>query len=173
MPEPSRNPFITNKPGVDDRYLACVSGKLILSGLDAEDDGLEEEIIWSKCLWDTGAHTCSISDDILSEDFRAYLQDPVHDPYRNSNVPVVQVDASFGLSKANVSISTVFTVLPLSKIPNQRSGIILGQSAFMNHLSFRAIPRAILEAKGESVSEGIWGDIVVEEIVEGGEINKC
>lgn len=45
--QPGRNPFTTSKVGVDDRYLACVSGKLILSGLDAEDDG---QIIWPKCL---------------------------------------------------------------------------------------------------------------------------
>lgn len=171
--EPDRNPYITIKAGVDESFLASISGKLSLSGLDAEDDSLREEIFSSSCLWDTGAHACSISEDLLSGDFLAYLQDPIHDPYRNSNLPAVRVDASFGFSNANISISTIFTVLPLSKIPNQRSGIILGQNAFMNHILFRAVPRAILEAKGEFVEEGVWGDIVVEEILEAGEITKC
>ena len=171
--EPGRNPYITIKAGVDERFLACISGKLSLSGLDAEDDSLKEEILWSSCVWDTGAHACSISDDLLSDDFLAYLQDPDHDPYRNSNVPAVQVDVSLSFSDANISISTIFTVLPLSKVPNQRSGIILGQNAFMNRILFRAVPRAILEAKGELVEEGLWGDIIVEEIVEAGEITKC
>ena len=84
----------------------------------------------------------------------------------------MQVDASFGFSNFSISISTIFTVLPLSRIPNQQSGIILGQSAFINHISYRAIPRAILEAKGEYVEEGIWGDIAVEEIAEAGEITS-
>ena len=166
MTEPGQNPYITIKAGVDERFLACISGKLSLSGLDAEDDRLTEEILWSSCLWDTGAHACSISDVIFSDDFVAYLQDLVHDPYRNSNVPAVQVDASFGFSDVTISISTIFTVLPLSKIPNQRSGVILGQNAFMDHILFRAVPRAIVEAKGEHVEEEIWGDIIVEEIVE-------
>ena len=165
--EPGRNLYITIKAGVDERFLACISGKLSLSGLDAEDDSLKEEILWSSCVWDTGAHACSI------DDFLAYLQDPVYDPYRNSNVPAVQVDVSLSFSNANISISTIFTVLPLSKVSNQRSGIILGQNAFMNRILFRAVPRAILEAKGELVEEGLWGDIIVEEIVEAGEITKC
>lgn len=34
---------------------------------------------------------------------------------------------------------------------------------------YRSVLHAILEAKGELVEEGVWGDIVVEEIVEAGE----
>lgn len=37
---------------------------------------------------------------------------------------------------------------------------------------YRSVLRAILEAKGELVEEGVWGDIVVEEIVEAGEITS-
>lgn len=173
LTDSGRNSYITTKAGVDERFLACISGKLCLSGLDAEDESLTEDILWSNCLWDTGAHACSISDDLLSDKFLEYLQDPVHDPYRKFNVSSVRVDATFGFSNTKISISTIFSVLPLSKIPNQRSGIILGQNAFMNHILFRAIPRAILEAKGELVEEGVWGDIFVEEIVEAGEITKC
>lgn len=170
--EPDRNPYTIIKACVEEKLLASISGKLCLSGLDAEDDGLTEEILCSLCLWDTGAHACSISEDLLSDAFLEYLQDPIHDPYRNSNGPAVQVDASFGFSNASISISTIFTVLPLSKIPNQRSGIILGQNAFMDHILYRSVPRAILEAKGEHVEEGVWGEIVVEEIVEAGEITS-
>lgn len=172
LTEPDRNPYVTMKSRVDEKHLAFIPGRLTLSGLDAEDDSLTEEILCSRCLWDTGAQACSISEDLLSDAFLAYLRDPVHDPYRNSNVPAVQVDASFGFSNSSISISTIFTVLPLSKIPNQRSGIILGQNAFINHILYRAVPRAILEAKGEHVEEGVWGDIVVEEIVEGGQITS-
>lgn len=80
----------------------------------------------------------------------------------------MQVDASFEFSNVKISMSTIFTVLPLLKNPNQRSGIILGQNAFMDLILYRAIPRAILEAKGEHVENEICGDIAVEEIVEAG-----
>lgn len=98
----------------------------------------------------------------------AFLHDPIHDSYRNHGVPSVQVDGSFSFSNTIITVNTIFTVLPLSKIPNQRSGIILGQHAFMNYIRFEAIPRTILVAKGELVEEEVWGDIVVKEVIEGG-----
>lgn len=94
-------------------FLACVPGKLSLSGLDAEDDNLREGLLWPSCLWDTGTHSCSISDDLPSEDLLAYLQHPIHDPYKNFNVPVVQVDASFSFPYTSILIKQHFHSLTI------------------------------------------------------------
>ena len=65
--------YFTIKAALDEIFLACISGKLVVSVLDADDynlkDNLKEEVLYSTCLWDTGAHSCPTPDDLLSDDF--------------------------------------------------------------------------------------------------------
>lgn len=48
-------------------------------------------------------------------------------------------------------------------MPNERIGVLFGQSSCIDRLNLRLIPQRILEAKGEEISEEFWGDIMAEE----------
>ena len=62
-----------------------------------------------------------------------------------------------------LTLSCVCVVVPRSAVPNGRVGIILGQNMGINRLVYKSVPRAVLSARGESVPETIWGDILIEE----------
>jgi hypothetical protein len=70
----------------------------------------------------------------LSEEFRRYLQDPIHDPYRSPNGLRVQLDAVIALSKILVNISAIVLIVPKALVPNQRNGIIFGQQQCIDSL---------------------------------------
>lgn len=161
------DPYVINSRAiVEDGHLPSIAGRLKITALDGSDKHPQDIVESSMCLWDTGSHCSSISGDLLSSSFREFLNHPVHDPYRQSGSRnIVQVDALFGFSNQEVEISTIFLVLPLSHIPNSRSGIILGQQAFMEMMIVKCVPRYILIAKGEQVADNEWGDIAVEEDV--------
>jgi hypothetical protein len=126
---------------------------------------LECLVVNDRMLFDTGAHVSCITDDLLSESFVRYLDEPVHDPYRSSVNGSVQVQASavvaFG-DQPPLIVDCIFVVLMKEAVPNQRSGIILGQSTLLNRLQYRSIPRDVLRARGETVEDGVWGDIQLE-----------
>lgn len=162
------DPYVINiRSGLEDGHLPSIAGRLHLSALDGLEDHPQEMIDWSMCLWDTGSYCSLISEDLLSSTFREFLNHSVHDPYRRSGARnILQVNAWFRFSNHAAEISTIFTVLPVSHIPNSRSGIILGQQAFMAMMVVRCVPRYILIAKGEQVADNEWGDIVVEEYID-------
>lgn len=170
------DPYMTNVRAVlEDGHLPSIAGRLQLSALDGLEDQPQEMIESSMCLWDSGSYCSSISEDLLSSSFREFLNHPVHDPYRRSGSRnILQVNAWFRFSNQAAEISTIFTVLPISHISNRRSGIILGQQAFMAIMVVRCIPRYILIAKGERVADNEWGDIEVEEYIDSlGELTRA
>lgn len=77
----------------------------------------------------------------------------------------VQGYAGIALSNCLVPLDAVAAVIPKSKIPNQLVGILFGQATCIDRLSLGAIPRQVLRAKGEEISDGLWGDILVDEYV--------
>lgn len=163
------DPYVTNnvRAVLEDGHLPSIAGRLQLSALDGLEDHPQEMIESSMCLWDSASYCSLISEDLLSSTFREFLNHPVHDPYRRSGSRnILQVNAWFRFSNHAAEISTIFTVLPISHIPNRRSGIILGQQAFMAMMVVRCIPRYILIAKGEQVADNEWGDIEVEEYID-------
>ena len=147
----------------DEAKLAVIAGKLDFRAIDAEFDDAPIRISSDICLWDTGAHHCIISSDLLPTEF---IQSSIHDPYRNEDQTTLQVDAVFAFSGSSFAITTIFHVLPLSTIPNQRSGVILGQSAFIDRLVYKSIPKIILESRGETVEDDCWGEIEVETAID-------
>ncbi|MCJ1331366.1 uracil DNA glycosylase [Thelotrema lepadinum] len=151
---------------IPQRTLASIGGVLTLSAVNSDGDGSEEVIRCEDCLWDTAAYGCVITENILSSGFREHLKGDDHNRYRGWETVTVQVQACFAFSGANVQISTVFQVVPVTSMPRSRSGVILGQKAFMDSLAYRSVPRAILLARGEEVDENVWGDIVVEGILD-------
>jgi hypothetical protein len=137
-----------------------------IQGIDASDDHPEEALEHVGMLWDTGAHRTIIAEDMFSDVFRQYLQDPIHDPYRSQDGVRVQMSAVIGFSNTAIEISAVILVVPKRVMPNGWAGIIFGQQQCIGRFSCHSIPRHVLNAKGEDVESGQWGDIVLEEFVD-------
>lgn len=149
--------------------LPAVSGTLRLTGIDENLDRFTidvAEVGTDDMLWDTGSDTCIITNDLLPEKFKEYLQTKMHDPYRSASGTRVQVDAYIALSNSKFEFNTVFTVVPPSSVPNCRSGVILGQNGFINHLVYTQIPRSIMERRGEDIQADKWGVINILEFVD-------
>ena len=64
------------------------------------------------------------------------------------------------------AIATIATIVPKVQMPNQLVGILFGQLSWIDRLTLRMIPRRILLAKGEEISEEFWGDIIAEEYID-------
>ena len=82
-----------------------------------------------------------------------YLEKKVHNPYRNASGIRVQVDAYVTFSNSTFRFNTVFTVVPLSDVPNCRSGVILGHHGFIDRLVYTQIPQAVLKRRGEHIKD--------------------
>ena len=147
---------------VEDR-LAAVSASVELMAVDHDGTMPTAKLTSTTCLWDTGSYACIISDDLLPVEFQEFLKTEIHDPYRGPHGIFVTVDAVFGFTGSDTQLTVLFNVMPVEKIPNQRSGIILGQKTFLECMAYRTIPRRILVLKGEEVDEKFWGDIILEE----------
>lgn len=160
--EDYRQPYVSLRAGMTEGCTPLIHGKLVLRGLDnaASDPTCELEI---DMVFDTGAHRTIIAEELLSESFRQYLKDPVHDPYRSPSGSIVQVDTSIALSNCPIVVEAVAIVVPSSQMPNERVGALFGQASCIDRLSLRCIPRSILQTKGEEISEEFWGDIVLDE----------
>ncbi|KAJ5400671.1 hypothetical protein N7465_011160 [Penicillium sp. CMV-2018d] len=107
-------------------------------------------------------------EDLLPHYFHEYLKDSVHDPYRLSGGLALQISASIALTNCPIAIDAIATIVPKVQMPNQLVGILFGQSSCIDRLTFRMIPRRILLANGEEISEEFWGDIIAEEYVDVG-----
>jgi hypothetical protein len=123
-------------------------------------------LIRSICYGTPDAHQTYITEDLLSDQFRQYLKDPIHDPYRSKNGVRVHVDAVIGLSNAPIGITGIVMVVAKSEVPNERIGILFGQKLCIDRLNYHSIPRRVLNAKGEDVDKGFWGSIVIEEYID-------
>jgi hypothetical protein len=162
-----RDPYpVVLTAAITERTLPIVKANLILRGIDSTYSGRAEELKSVDMLWDTGAHQTIITEDLLSEPFRQYLQDPSHDPYRSGDKLRVQLDAVIALSNNPIKITAIALVVPNSVVPNQRVRVIFGQRHCIDCMSYHSIPRRILKAKGEDVDDEIWGDLVVDEFVD-------
>jgi hypothetical protein len=161
-----RDPYpVVLTAAITERTLPIVKANLILRGIDSTYSGGAEELNSVEMLWDTGAQQTIITEDLLSEPFRQYLQDPSHDSYRSGDKIRVQLDAIIALSNTPIKITAIALVVPSSVVPKQRVGVIFGQKHCIDCMSYRSIPRRILKAKGEDVDDEIWGDLVVDEFV--------
>jgi hypothetical protein len=117
-------------------------------------------------LWDTGAATTVITSDVLAQKFRRHLSDSIHQQNRNHDMTPVQVSFVFEFSNGVFNQESIAWVMTMEANPYMHSGIILGQMACMDSIQFRAIPRAVLEAGGETVEERFWGHLIIESHVD-------
>ena len=117
-------------------------------------------------LWDTGTSSTIITKDLLSQDFQAYLSDPIHMPYKNGDGTRVQLSFTLEFTNTLFTMNMIAWVVDKAAIPNLRSGILLGQRDCIDAIQYRSIPRSILKARGESVDEQFWGDIILESYID-------
>lgn len=163
--EEFRQPYVSLKAELYEAYLPTVRAEVVLKAVDCEDTDPSHVLEDVKMIFDTGAHCTIITEELLPRSFREYLKDPVHDPYRSSSGLSLQMEASIALTNSPIAIDAIATVVPKVQMPNQLVGILFGQSSCIDRLTLRMIPRPILLAKGEDISEEFWGDIIVEEYV--------
>ncbi len=156
----------TNELFTESKKLAVVAGHLSLNAVDAGPGDLSCVITSDEMLFDTGAQSCIITEDSLSDEFRNFLKhDPIHADYRSANGTLVQVDAVLSFADRAISMSCIFRVVPRASVPNQRIGIILGQNGLIDQLMYTAVPRCFLAERGEDVEDKVWGDIIVHRYV--------
>jgi hypothetical protein len=158
-----REPYASLRPALGEGHLPIVRADLVLRGVDSIETDPIYKLEGINMIFDTGAHRTIIADELLSASFREYLKDSVHDPYRSSNGLVLQIDAGIALTNCPVAIEAVAVIVPKANMPNKLVGILFGQLSCIDRLSLRAIPRQLLIAKGEEISDEHWGDIVAEE----------
>lgn len=164
-PIPDREPYLLCITAMaEDRWLPSIPGNVKITGIEPiSDDDPTLVISRSDILFDTGAHVSTITDDLLSDEFREYLSHSIHDPYRSSTGVTVQVTCviAFGVQPA-LEMECAFRVVPVDSVPNQRSGIILGQNTVIDSIEYSSRPRKTLIARGEEVADSVWGDIVID-----------
>lgn len=165
--DPFLDPYsIILRASMTEKTLPMVKANLTLSGIDSTSTDPSEVLKSVDMLWDTGAHQTIITEDLLSDSFREYLRDHQHDPYRFHDGLRLQMDAIIGLSNVPVKIAAIIMVVSKSVVPNGRVGVLFGQRQCIDHLSYRSIPRRILERKAEEITKDMWGDIVLEELID-------
>lgn len=158
---------------ITERTLPTIPAGVRLTGIDGDYYDPHQVFTSIEILWDTGAHSCIVVDEMLSAEFRQYLKSPIHDPYRCDSGVRVQADASISFSNTLLKISCICLVVPRSVVPNGRVGMILGQSGAIDRIIYKSVPKANLVARGEQVPETVWGDLCLEEYVDlDGEIQK-
>ena len=90
-PQPPDRPHYTVDAPLE-ANLPAVECKLMLAAIDHEDPLPNESLLNIKALWDTGAQMTFITDDILSHQFRDYVNNhEVHEAYRSSGGTRVQI----------------------------------------------------------------------------------
>lgn len=157
---------LTIRASIVENLLPIVSANITMYGLDASADDPHVSLAQAELLWDTGAHSTVVVDELLPEAFKEYLKKPENDCYRSADGTRVQMDALVAFSNHVLDISCVCVVVPRSVIPNSRVGILLGQNMCLNRLVYKSIPRSIISARGEKVSDTVWGDILIEDYVD-------
>lgn len=146
--------------------LVAIVGNSRITAIDWEVGMPECHLKGIEMLWDTGTASTIITKDILGQDFQTYLSDVIHAPYKNQNGTRVQISFNLEFTNALFSMDIVAWVVDKEAFPNARSGIILGQKDCIDAIQYRSIPRTILEARGESVPEMFWGDLILESYVD-------
>lgn len=83
--EPWKDPYVTLRAGLADSFLPVVSANLRMQAIDDFPAGESGQITAVGMIWDTGAHRTVITEELVPESFRRYLQTEIHDPYRPSD----------------------------------------------------------------------------------------
>ncbi|KAJ5138674.1 uncharacterized protein N7515_003522 [Penicillium bovifimosum] len=160
------DPYVSLRPTLQDKCLPIIRGNLTLRALDGNTSDPICELKGMEMIFDTGAQRTIMAEELLPAAFREYLKDPVHDLHRSNDCLSVQVDVDIALTNCPAVLEAIALIVPRAKMPNQLLGILFGQISCIDRLSLQAIPRRILLAKKENISEEFWGDIVLNEYLD-------
>jgi hypothetical protein len=129
-----------------DSFLPVVTASsFIVRAIEWDDGEPQHDLGPVNMLWDTGAHSTLVPEELLPKSFRDYLSDPIHDGYRLAGGSRVQMEILVHFPDVTFFIEAVALVLSQSYLPNQHDGIIFGQKGCIGRMEFRSIPRLILE----------------------------
>ncbi|KXG54380.1 uncharacterized protein PGRI_075240 [Penicillium griseofulvum] len=164
---PRQDPYVLPARSLlEQNKLAAVLGNIVVTAMDFEEGLPKFQLEGVRLLWDTGAANTIITKDLFDDKFQAYLSDPIHQPYIHQGESRVQVSFSVEFTNTLFSMDIIAVVVDQHAVPNGRSGIILGQAGCIDALQYRSIPRAIIQAKGESIEEKYWGELILESYVD-------
>lgn len=135
-----RKPYVNIRAEKVEDRLPLVAANITLRGLDAGDGDLVRNMQPAEMIWDTGAHHTTIAEEMLSDRFREYLQDPINEPYRSPDGVCLQLEATITFSNSVVLINAVAVIVPRACIPNQHAGILFGQTLCIDQLVYRGVP---------------------------------
>jgi hypothetical protein len=93
----------------------------------------------------------SIANKILTDDVTPIMLLP-----KNSSELVKKVRQRLE-ARENIDVTVSLPAWVVSELPNNMSGILLGQIGLIDSLQVEQIPRAFLEADGQAAGEDIWG----------------
>ncbi|KAJ5966220.1 hypothetical protein N7481_012934 [Penicillium waksmanii] len=82
--EDFREPFLRLQANLTDSHIPTVRGAFSLQALDGDIGDATCEVE-AQMIFDTGASYTTVAEELLPDNFRQYLRDPIHDPYRSSN----------------------------------------------------------------------------------------
>jgi hypothetical protein len=162
---PPREPYILNLPALrTENTLTAIVGNAMVTPLEWEPGLPECKLSAVEMLWDTGAHNSIITGDLLDEEFRAHLSDPINEPKGLGTRVQLSFKVEFSNSLFHMDIIAV--VVEPDTIPNLRSGILLGQRGCIDALQYRSIPRSVFLAKGDPIDKRYWGELILESYVD-------
>ncbi|KAI9778262.1 MAG: uracil DNA glycosylase [Geoglossum umbratile] len=154
--------LLTLCPGLAEAYLPSLTGRLALTGLGSDAQSPRTVVTTDNIYFDTGAHIPIMSDDLVTGEFRRYLRTEENAPYLLHNGSKVQVSASLRFSNGQIAMAFVMLVVPLDRMPNRFSGVLLGQRTFMDRLQVEMIPRTLLAAREQNIPDEFWGDLLIK-----------
>jgi hypothetical protein len=161
-----REPYVVLRAEVSERLIPSIYANISLRAIDGDDEDPVQVLNNTAMVFDTGAHRTIITEELLPRPFREWLQDPIHDPYRDQHGVTVQLDTEMAFTNCALPLSMSVLIVPQARMPNSLVGVLFGQSGGIDRLSLQMRPRHILQAKGEQVPENVWGDIILDEYVD-------
>ncbi|KIX07019.1 uncharacterized protein Z518_04995 [Rhinocladiella mackenziei CBS 650.93] len=87
------------RPGTKERSQTTLILEVI-DGAEEDDNSATCKLVVKDMLWDTGSHGCTITDDLLPQNFSNRLAQSDNDPYRDEFGAIVQVQGYLALSNS-------------------------------------------------------------------------
>lgn len=158
-----RDPYANIQAGMIEGHLPIVIANVWTYAIDNSQVGKLGELDCVDMIWDMDLHCTIITEELLPELFREYLQTPVHDPYWCGDGFSVQVNAEIAMINHLILTSMVAITVPQAKMPNQFWGILFSQVSCINQIRYESIPCCSLIVNGKDVGEDVWRDFIVKE----------
>ncbi len=115
--------------------------------------------------WNCNFHWIS-TNVLLSEEFRNFVKhDSIHDSYRSTQRTIVQMNVTLTCRDRNIFMSCMFRIVSASTNSHKRLGIILGQSALIEHMLYTTVSRRFLIERRKKIEKDVWVDLIVHEYI--------